>query len=575
MTTSAQIPDSADAFREASLEDITAHYRALAERPLDDIEAWLADWSQLEDAFNEAATEASVAYDCDTADEEKERRELRFSSELSPRLETWRVKLGQRLVDSGFTRPDLETTVRRWRNRIELFRDQNVPLVAEEQKLSSRYSKVIGAMTVDWEGETLTVSQMRPYCGSGDRAVRERAWRAFFSPFIAGRDELADIFDRLWELRQEIARNAGFESYRDYAHRAKNRFDYSPDDTRRFHEAVEQTVVPAVERIYARRARLMGLDGTEVRPWDALDNHVATPDPLGRPALRPFATEEELLEKAAAVFHQVDPALGGYFDTMRERGMLDLMSRPGKAPGGYCTSFPLQRLPFVFMNSAGVSNDVDTLLHEAGHAFHVFEAQRLPYSFQRFAGSEMAEVASMSMELLGAPYLALAEDGFYSKEDAARARTGHLEEILTSVAHIASVDAFQHWIYTSPDGRDRDARDAKWLEIRARFQRGIDWSGCEKEQVARWYEQIHFFGYPFYYIEYGLAQMGALQVWRNALTDQAGAVRAYRQALALGGSRPLPELYAAAGAKLVFDAPTMGELVGLVEEELSSLNSAE
>jgi oligoendopeptidase F len=301
---------------------------------------------------------------------------------------------------------------------------------------------------------------------------------------------------------------------------------------------------------------------------------VASPDPLGRPALRPFDTEGELIEGAQRVFSQVDPELGEFFTRMVDGGLLDLMSRPGKTPGGYCATLPWRRLPFILMNAAGVAGDVDTLLHEAGHAFHATEALRhLPLIFQRHPGSEMAEVASMSMELLGAPYITKDRGGFYTSEEARRARSDHLEEVLASVAHIASVDAFQHWIYTSGEGGDAAARDAEWVRIRDRFQRGIDWDGCTQERIARWYEQVHFFGYPFYYIEYGIAQMGALQVWRNALSDQADAVRRYREALALGGSRPLPELYAAAGAKLVFTTADMAPLVELVEEELTALGA--
>ncbi|HEX6547423.1 MAG TPA: M3 family oligoendopeptidase, partial [Candidatus Dormibacteraeota bacterium] len=431
--------------------------------------------------------------------------------------------------------------------------------------------KVVGSMTVEWEGKQLTPPQVRPFAASGDRAIRERAWRAFFQPYVEHRDELAGIFDRLYELRQEIARNAGFENYRDFAHQQKNRFDYTPDDTIRFQEAVEQTVVPAVARIHRRRAQAMGLPG-EIRPWDAIDSHVASPDPRGRPPIRPFGTQEELLGTAQRVFARVDPDLGGYFQRMVDARMLDLMARPGKRPGGYCATLPFKRLPFIFMNSSGIANDVDTLLHEAGHGFHAIEAiEHLPYLFQRHPGSEMAEVASMSMELLGAPYLERSNGGFYTAEEYRRHRVEHLEESLVGVSHIASVDAFQHWIYASGEGGDRDARDAKWLEIRDRFQPAIDWSGCEQERVARWYEQLHFFSYPFYYIEYGIAQMGAFQVWRNALSDQSGAVAAYRQALALGGSRPLPDLFAAAGAKLVFSASDMAPLVELVEEEISQL----
>ncbi len=561
------LPESPDALRKATLEDVVPYFQELAERPLDDIPRWLEDWSRLEALLTDAHNEAEIAYDCDTASEEKERAALRFSSEIEPQLEEWRVKLAGRLVDSGYTRPDLETTIGRWRNQIELFREDNVPLFAELERLGSRYSKITGGMTVDWEGERLTPSQVRPFAASGDRPVRERAFRAFFQPYIDAREELANVFDRMYELRQQVARNAGFDNFRDFAHQQKNRFDYTPADCERFHESVERTVVPALGRLYARRARLMGLAGDEVRPWDAIDGHLASPDPLGAPPLRPFSDQEQLVSAAAKIFAGVDPELGAYFKRLVEGGMLDLMSRPGKAPGGYCATLPFRGLPFIFMNSSGIANDVDTLLHESGHAFHALEAMNtLPLVFQRFPGSEMAEVASMSMELLAAPYL---KGTLYSDEELRRARSAHLEELLTGVAHIACVDAFQHWIYTSGEGGDRDARDRKWLELRSRFGRGVDWTGCEQERVARWYEQIHFFNYPLYYIEYGIAQMGALQVWRNALSDQAGAVAAYRRALALGGSRPLPELFAAAGARLVFDVEGMAPLVDLVEEELS------
>ncbi len=568
------LPDSALAFREARLEDIVPFYEDLAARPLerqDSVEAWLAEWSRLEELFTEAHNEASTAYDRDTTDPAKEAADLRFSAEISPRLEAHRVKLGEKLVASGFSRPDLEPAIARWRNRIELFREENVPLVAEEQKLASRYSKVIGGLAADWQGERLPPPMLRPYTNSADRSLREQAYRAFFRPYIDARDELAEIFDALYELRQKQARNAGFENYRDYMHRAKNRFDYSVEDTIRFQDGVAATVVPAVERVYQRRARQMDLREDLVRPWDAIDNHVGNPDPAGLPALRPFDTEGDLIAKAQRVIQSVDPVLGDYFGRLVEGGMLDLMSRQGKAPGGYCTTFPVRKLPFIFTNASGVAGDVDTLLHESGHAFHSFESMELPFVFQRFPGSEMAEVASMSMELLGAPYLNGSNEAFYSGEEARRARVAHLEEALASVAHIAAVDAFQHWIYTSGEGGDRDARDREWLRIRERFVKGVDWSGCEREQVARWYEQVHFFSYPFYYIEYGIAQMGAFQVWRNALQDQAAAVAAYRRALALGGSRPLPELFAAAGAHLVFDEAGTGELVALVEAQLESL----
>jgi oligoendopeptidase F len=288
--------------------------------------------------------------------------------------------------------------------------------------------------------------------------------------------------------------------------------------------------------------------------------------------LRPFSDVGVFVDRARNVFHAVDNELGGFFDVMADEGLLDLESRQGKAPGGYCTKLSFSRRPFIFMNAVGVPDDVNTLVHEAGHSFHAFLAADHPFIWQRGVGSEAAELASMSMELLAAPHLA-EPIGYYEATEVRRAWIEHLEDVLLSLAHIASVDAFQTWIYTSGEGGDASARDHAWLRIRARFERGLDWSGLEAERVSRWYRQLHIFQYPFYYIEYGLAQLGALQVWSHSLRDPNAAVQQYKKALALGGTRSLPEMYKAAGARLVFDASTMGELVTLVEETLSSLRA--
>ncbi|HEX6488699.1 MAG TPA: M3 family oligoendopeptidase [Candidatus Dormibacteraeota bacterium] len=570
--TTLNLPDSPAAFRDASLEEIVGYFRDLAEQPLTDVEAWLQEWSRLTALVEEAVATALIEYDRDTGDAEKERVSLRLASEVAPALEEWYVTLGQRLVESGYSSPDLDTTIARFRNRIELFRESNVPLVAETERLGSEYRKVVGAMTVQWEGQQLTPPQVRPFANSGDRQIRERGWRAYFEPYIGAHDELAAIYDKLLAARRQMAVNAGFANYRDYGHQQLNRVDYTPDDCLRFHEGVEATVVPAVERIYQRRAAVMGLDSPTILPWDAIDNHVAVPDPKGLPPVRPFATQEELEAGATRVFTKVDPVLGEFFQRLVDGNLLDLMSRPGKAPGAYCSTLPVRKAPFLFENASGLSTDVDTLLHEAGHAFHAYEVvQELPLVFQWEYGAEIAEVASMGMELLARPYLRKRDGGFYSEEDYRRVRISHLEEVLVSLAHIASVDAFQQWVYTEPEPPDAAARDQKWLELRSRFERGVDWTGCEPQRIARWYEQSHFFLYPLYYIEYGIAQFGALQVWRNAIDDQAAAVRAYRKALALGGTRSLPELYAAAGAELVFDAGKMAPLVDLVEREVDRL----
>jgi len=417
---------------------------------------------------------------------------------------------------------------------------------------------------VDWDGEAKTIPQLQPYLKAAERAVRERAFRLGAQAYLAKRDELADIFDRMYALRVAVAREAGFADYQQYCFATKHRFDYTPSDTARFHEAVQQTVTPAVERLMAHRRQALGLD--VLRPWDvSVDLGTSTP-------LKPFADVGTFVNRAQSIFTRVDPELGGQFGLMATEQLLDLESRPGKAPGGYCTDLAFRGRPFIFMNAVGVPDDVNTLVHEAGHCFHDFATHALPFTWQRRTGHEAAELASMSMELLAMPYL-VQPDGYYAPEEARVAWLEHLEDVLGALVHIASVDAFQAWIYTDPAGADRDARDAKWLALRDQFERGVDWNGLEPERLARWYRQLHIFELPFYYIEYGIAQLGALQVFRNAVHDAGSAVAAYKRFLALGGTRPLPELYAAAGAKLIFDAEAMAELVAFTEERIEALRA--
>jgi oligoendopeptidase F len=331
-----------------------------------------------------------------------------------------------------------------------------------------------------------------------------------------------------------------------------------------FHQAIEKVAVPAARRLYAKRQKQLGLD--KLRPWDLYV------DPLGREALKPYQTITELEDKVSTIFHRVDPELGGYFDIMRTKGLLDLDNRKGKAPGAYCNNYDMVRLPFISENAVGLHADVATLLHESGHAFHVFEEAHLPYYHQLQVGMEFNEVASMAMELLASPYLVASEGGFYSEKEAARARVEHLEEDIVFWPYMAVVDAFQHWAYTRPvAAADPDNCDQKWAELRQRFSIGVDWSGLEDIMVTGWQSKQHIFEVPFYYVEYGLASLGAFQVWRNALKDQKAAVAAYRRALALGGTVPLPKLYETAGARFAFDAKTLQEAVGLAEEMIEKL----
>ena len=562
------LPESPDAFKDAGWEEILPYYEELASRPLDlsNVEGWLADWSSFESLLSEAGALASFAYSCDTSDPAREAAQLRFGTQISPKAREQRVRLQSRLVELGYVKPGLETTVQRFRNQMQLFAEANVPLFAELSKLETEWEKVNGAMTVSWDGEEKTPPQLLPFLQSDDRNVRQRAFRLRAQPYIEQRDHLADIFDRMYDLRRQVGLNAGFDNYRDYAHQEKNRFDYTPDDCLRFHEAVEAVVRPAVGRLMERRRRQMSLDA--LRPWDV------TADPKGRPALKPFDDVATLIDRAGAVFAHVDPQFRTYYRSMADADLLDLDNRKGKAPGAYCQTLAFRKMPLIFMNAVGVDRDVSTLLHESGHAFHSLEASRLPLLFQRHPGSEMAEVASMSMELLAAPFIDQRSGGYYNEEDARRSRVELLEGIVLFFPHCASVDAFQQWIYTDQDGRDAAARDRKWLELRGRFEGpSVDWSGLDPERIARWYQQPHFFGSPFYYIEYGIAQLGALQVWRNSLRDGGDAVRKYRQALALGATRPLPELFQVAGASLIFDSKAMGELISLVEDELNKLDN--
>lgn len=565
-----ELPSSPDAFKRASWPEVLPYYEALATAPLpspltdEAMQQWLATWSRLDDLVGEAGTLAMIAYTGNTADTEAEAAYLRFSMEVFPQLEEQQVRLAKRLVESGWSRPDLETTLRRFRTDIEVFREANVARFAQIEELSATYQKITGGLSVDWEGEKKTIPQLQPHLKSNDRAERERAFRLGAQAYLEHHDELADLFDKMFVLRNAVSDEADFPDFQQYCFAVKHRFDYTPEDCKGFHEAVESAVVPAVERLMQHRKKAMGL--AELRPWDvSVDVEAKIP-------LKPFDTIDTFVSRARGIFSRVDSELGQQFGVMADEKLLDLESRQGKAPGGYCTDLAFRGRPFIFMNAVGVPDDVQTLVHEAGHSFHDFATHALPLSWQRRVGHEAAELASMSMELLAMPYLVQPE-GYYTREQARVAWLEHLEDVLGSLVHIASVDAFQAWIYTSGKGGDAAARDAKWLELRARFEKGVDWSGLENERIARWYRQLHIFELPFYYIEYGIAQLGALQVFRNACHSGPDAVAAYKRFLALGGTKSLPELYKAAGVKLVFDAETMKELVEFVEERIEALRA--
>lgn len=532
-----------------------------------DIDEWLLYWSDLRRLVGEALATLSIQKTIDTTDVAKEQAYLDFIENVLPQVMVADQVLKQRLLALALEdRDDLALILRAMRNEADLFRDENVPLQTRLAKLDNDYDKVTGGLKTDWNGEPHNLSQLGQYQMDKDRQVRERAWNMTMDLWLSQREMLNKLYADMLELRQQVAENADVPDYRAYVFREYGRFDYTPDDCLIFHQAIETAVVPAALRIYEKKRTRLGL--SQLRPWDIL---VDTND---QPSLKPYQGQDQLIQGALNILNQVDVALGRYFAVMAEENLLDLQTRPGKALGGYCATLPKQKRPFIFMNGVGLHDDVQTLLHEAGHAFHVFETANIPLIWQTDAPMEFCEVDSMSMELLAAPYLTRDFGGFYTPVEAARARIEHLEGIITFLPYMAVVDAFQHWVYTHPrEAASSDNCDNAWNNLWVRFMPGVDWTGYENVQMSGWHRKLHIFGVPFYYVEYGMAQVGALQVWRNARQDQAQAVAAYRQALALGSTKTLPELFAAAGAEFRFDTAMLTDLVNLIETTVEELET--
>ncbi|MBZ0280199.1 MAG: M3 family oligoendopeptidase [Anaerolineae bacterium] len=562
------LPQSAQEFMKWNWAQIEPYFLDLESRELNaaNVDAWLADWSRLTDLLSEANSRLFIATTLDTADKAAEKRFIDYLEQIIEPHEPHEQKLREKLLASGLEPEGFEVPLRAIRADVALFREANIPLFTQEKKLSNEYEAVIGAQAVIWEGEERTLPRMRPLYQNADRAVREKAMRLVLERQFADREKINSYWQQLFGIRAQQAANAGFSDYRTFRWQVMGRFDYTPEDCQQFRDAIEQTVVPAAVRIYERRRQHLGYD--TLRPWD-LDV-----DPLGREPLRPFTVVADLESKTEAIFRRVDPQLGEHFATMRRENLLDLENRKGKAAGGYQEDLAAIKRPFIFMNAVGLQDDVQTMLHEGGHAFHTFESIGLLYNAQRHFGAEIAEVASMAMELLAAPYLAESEGGFYSEADAARARIEKLEEMILFWPYMAVVDGFQHWVYThAADATDPAKCDAAWGELWGRFMKGVDWSGLDDFRVTGWQRKMHIFSDPFYYVDYGLAQMGAVQIWKSALNDQTAAVKQYRAGLALGGTRTLPELYAATGARFAFDAGTLGELIVLIEQTLEALEA--
>ncbi|MDX1993050.1 MAG: M3 family oligoendopeptidase [bacterium] len=560
------LPSHAEDVKHWQWEQFEPFYAELQTRTLsaDGVQQWLKDWSQLSNLLSEVFARARLANTQNTADEEAEAYLKNLLVTIFPPMSKAENALNKKLLESGFQPDGFEVPLKNIRADFDLFREENLELLTRTQALGMEYGKITGAQTVTWNGEEVTLQELQKVYEDQDRATRERAYRLSVDAWLKNREAINDVWMKLFQARQQIAANAGMNNFREYVWMQRKRFDYTPDDCATFHNAIEQVVVPAAQRILEKRRTALGYD--TLRPWDL------SVDPEGRPPLRPYETLDEFEEKAEMIFRRVDPRIGDYFATMRRERLLDLPNRKNKRVGAYCTRFATAQRPFIFMNAVGTQGDIRTLLHEAGHAFHGFEVVRLPYAQQQGYPIEFAEVASMSMELLAAPYLTQDEGGFFSPEEAARDRILHLEKIVLFWPYMAVVDAFQQWAYTHNDAALNPAEcDAAWGELWTRFQPGVDYTGLEDYRVTGWHRKQHIFLYPFYYVDYGLAQLGAVQVWANALQDQAKAVEQYLHGLSLGYTASLPQLYAATGATFAFDVDTMGKAVELIEGTISDL----
>lgn len=538
------------------------YFQQLVERPIAtraDFDQWLADVGELISAIDEEGSRRYTAMTCNTADESIKQAFLEHIEKIEPQCEPWHHKLQEKIAAAA-DQIDLpsqryEVLIRSAKNAIDLFRDENIPLFTADKKLQTRYQEITGGMTVTFRGEELTMQQVARHLEDTDRATREEAWRLYVDRYQQDTDQLNQLYAEMVTLRDKIAKNAGLSDYRAYAFRNKERFDYTPEDCLAFHEAIERVCVPAVQEMAVERKQKLGLE--QLRPWDL------EVDPDGRPPLKPFEAVDDLIEGCGKIFHQVSGELGGQFDQMRSGNLLDLGSRRGKAPGGYQASYAEQRMPFIFMNAVGTEGDVRTLLHEGGHAFHTFATRNEPIMSYRHAPMEFCEVASMAMECLGLPYL----DTFFG-EDTDRATKKFFSKIVSFFPWMARVDAFQHHVYTHV-AEDIETRNDYWQTLTQRFAPHLDYTDLEAVSRVSWHQKLHFFEVPFYYVEYGIAQLGALQVWLNSKQDFQQAVAFYRDALALGGSRPLPELFAAANIKFDFSEQTLRPLIEAAMEEIS------
>ena len=531
-----------------------------------ELEAWLLKMSELSSVVDEYGSRRYIDKSCHTDDPEIEKAFMHFVENIEPKLKPVYFELQKKYIESphrtGLTDKRFEILNRKWQADVDIFRPENIPLETDVTRLVTDYDKICGAMLVDFRGQTYTMQQLARFGEETDRATRQAAFEASAKRRMQDREPIEAIFDKLLPLRQQIATNAGFDNYRSFTWKALKRFDYTPADCDKFAVAIEKSIVPLVRELDKRRRDDLGVDS--LRPWDG------AVDQKGRQPLRPFGETDidGFVTKTKQIFDRMSPELARDFESLRTNKNLDLESRKGKQPGGYQCNLEEAGQPFIFMNAAGLQRDVETLLHEGGHAFHFLAAAaNEPLTFLRQAPMEFCEVASMSMEALASDHY----DLFYSNpEESARAKRAYLEGVIRFFPWMATIDQFQHWLYTHPNHTPAE-RTKVWLGILDRFGSITNWSGYEDIKASSWQRQLHLFHVPFYYVEYGIAQIGALQLWMKAKEDPKRALANYRNALKLGGTRPLPQLFETAGLRFDFSIQTIEPLIKAVGEALADL----
>lgn len=531
----------------------------------EDLVNWLKNRSELEAVLSEDGAWRYIKMTCDTTDESIRERFNFFIQEIQPKIAPYSDQLNKKVVSSQYLSPleselGYDIMVREMRKDIDIFRDENIPIFTELQTESQKYGQLSGAMTVDLKGEEKTLQQAAVELQETDRDWREEVYNKISTRRLSDKDKLDTLYNDLIGLRNKAAINAGFDNYRDYMFAAMGRFDYSPQDCFKFHESVATEIVPMLDVFMSQRQQDLKL--AELKPWDK------AVDVAGRPPLKAFDSGADLLDKGIECFHRIDPYLGECLQTMKDMGRLDLESRKGKAPGGY--NYPLAEsgVPFIFMNATSTLRDMVTLMHEGGHAVHSFATQDLELNEFKNTPSEVAELASMSMELISMDHW---DVFFENQDDLKRAKREHLEQLIETLPWVATIDKFQHWIYEHPDHTELERKEA-WNSIFDTFSDSItNWSGQQEQKDYLWQRQLHLFEVPFYYIEYGMAQLGAVAVWKNYKADKQKGLEGYMNALKLGYTRSIPEIYQAADIKFDFSKTYISELMDFVKAEMAKI----